>query len=140
MTAKVPTTRRDAVIARDLGKCVIAGPGCMGDATLADHRANRGMGGSKVLNDMVCLIAACVICNGLKEDADGPYRARLVARGVRVEKDSTNKKTLERCQRVYVLYADGWHQLVGVERNPVNEHTAVEYMVLTGAIREGVMR
>lgn len=139
MIGHVSTKRRDAVIARDGGRCVIAGPGCLVDATLADHRANRGSGGSKVLNEMVCLIAACVLCNGAKEDADGPYRARLIARGIRVEKDSTNQKTLERCRLRPVLYVDGWHLLEGDVRVPIHRIDAEEYMRLVGAIREGMV-
>lgn len=138
MSVRISAKRRDAVIDRDGGRCVISGPGCLRVATIADHRANRGSGGSKLLNDMVCLIAACAICNGGKEDADGPYRARLIARGIRVEKDSTNAKTLERCRLRPVLYADGWHLLEGSRRVPIHRIDAEEYMHLVGAIREGM--
>ena len=126
-----------AVLARDNHRCVIAGPHCTGVATLADHRANRGAGGSKVLDIPENLIAACALDNSHKEDADGPYRAQLVARGIRVQKRATNAQTAERCASVPVLYSDGWHYLEGVERVPVNAHTAVELMVLLGAITTG---
>jgi len=95
-----------AVLVRDKHQCVIASSVCTGHATLADHRANRGAGGSKVLDAFPVLIAACVLCNGFKEDADGYQRAELVRRGVRVAKDSTNAKTLVRCRLVPVIYPD----------------------------------
>jgi len=126
-----------AVLVRDNHRCVIAGPHCTRVATIADHRANRGSGGSKALNIPENLIAACPICNGLKEDADVPYRAELVARGIRVQKRATNAQTAERCVNIPVQYADGWYRLEGAVRVPVNPHTAVEYMVLLGAITTG---
>lgn len=132
---KTAKARTDAVLERDGHRCVIGGPECRVRATVADHRANRGNGGSKLLNDLACLIAACVICNGLKEDADGPYRARLVAHGIRVEKAATNAQTLERCRLRPVLYPDGWFRLVEGRREPVNAADAIEYMVLIGAIK-----
>jgi len=72
-----------AVLARDNYVCVIAGLNCVGVATVVDHRANRGSGGSTVLDAPENLIACCPLCNGGKEDADGAYRAELVARGIR---------------------------------------------------------
>jgi len=126
-----------AVLARDNHRCVIAGPHCTGLATVGDHRANRGAGGSKALDIPENLIAACALDNSHKEDADGPYRAQLVARGIRVQKRATNAQTAGRCASVPVLYHDGWHYLEGIERVPVNAHTAVEYMVLIGAIETG---
>jgi len=126
-----------AVLARDNHRCVIAGPHCTGLATVGDHRAGRGAGGSKVLDIPENLLAVCPLCNGGKEDADGPYRAQLVARGIRVQKRATNAQTAERCVNIPVQYADGWHYLEGVVRVPVNAHTAVELMVLLGAITTG---
>ena len=125
-----------AVLARDNHRCVIAGPLCTGAGTIADHRANRGSGGSKALDIPENLISACPVCNGMKEDANGPYRAELLARGIRVQKRATNAQTAGRCASVPVLYSDGWHYLEGVVRVPTNAHTAVEYMVLIGAIRD----
>lgn len=105
---RVTTTKRiNDVLARDKGLCVLRLPGCTLRATLADHRANRGSGGSKVLDAIENLIAACVLCNGAKEDADETLRAELIARGVRVEKHSTNAKTLVRCRATPVRYPDG---------------------------------
>ena len=96
-----------AVLRRDGGRCVIAGPLCLGEATVADHLANRGAGGSKALDIPENLVAACVICNGEKEGADGSYRAELVARGLRIAKKATNAQTAAEAILRPVLYADG---------------------------------
>jgi len=101
------TAQIKRVLTRDKGVCVIALPGCLKVATTADHRANRGSGGSKLLDAFPVLIAACILCNGAKEDAYGLILAELKRRGVRVEKDSTNAKTLARCLSIPVLYPDG---------------------------------
>jgi len=95
------------VLARDGGRCVLRLPGCLGVATVADHRANRGAGGSKVLNDPACLIAACELCNGAKEDAHGEHLARLRLFGLRVLKAATNAATVTRCRDTPVTYPDG---------------------------------
>ena len=103
---------RKALIARDR-ICVIALPGCSGRAETLDHRANRGSGGSKVLNAPYCLLGACRFCNGAKEDADGDTRAELIDRGVRVIKMATNQQTAERCRDTPVLFPDGsWWRLL----------------------------
>ena len=95
------------VLERDGGMCVIGGPACLGEATVADHRANRGAGGSTVLNDVRCLIAACGICNGLKADASRFYRDELVRRGVIGLKAATNQETVRKCQMKAVEYPNG---------------------------------
>jgi 5-methylcytosine-specific restriction endonuclease McrA len=95
------------VLKRDGYQCVIAGDQCLGEASTADHRANRGNGGSKVLNDPRALIAACGICNGLKEDSSGQEREELIRRGVKVQKAATNAQTLVLCQYTPVEYPDG---------------------------------
>lgn len=106
MTA-IPASMTRAVIARDGGVCLLQLPDCLRVATVADHRANRGAGGSKILNDPACLIAACVLCNGAKEDAYGEYLARLRMFGLRVWKAATNAATLARCRDTPVVYPDG---------------------------------
>ena len=95
------------VIARDGGQCVIAGPHCQGVAVTADHRANRGSGGSRALDNPANLVACCALCNGLKEDADGEYRTELIERGIRVVKAATNAATVTRAQLTPVRYPDG---------------------------------
>lgn len=82
-------------------------PGCRRVATVADHRANRGHGGSKILNNPMALVAACGQCNGDKENATGSILADLITRGLRVLKSSTNEKTLRVCELTPVTYPDG---------------------------------
>ncbi|MFC5126923.1 HNH endonuclease [Pseudoclavibacter helvolus] len=103
----VPPSTKSLVLARDQGLCVIAGPFCVGVASIPDHRANRGAGGSSLLNDPSNLIAACTLCNGWKEDVTGDEREELVRRGVRVIPNSTHAKTLERARETSVIYPDG---------------------------------
>lgn len=95
------------VLERDHGRCVLNMWGCAGAATTADHRANRGSGGSTILDNPAVLVAACWACNGAKEDAHGAVRRDLIERGLRVEKDSTNQKTLTRCINTPVRFPDG---------------------------------
>ena len=136
----MPTPKKlvRAVLERDNYICVIQSVYCTQVATTADHRANRGMGGSKQLDQPECLIAACWPCNGAgKEDAVGEARAELVARGIRVQKRATNAQTAERCTNIPVQYADGWFRLEGFARVPIKVLEAVEYMVLIGEITTG---
>lgn len=118
-----PVDMKQDVIARDGGFCLLALPGCEGEATTTDHRANRGSGGSRVLNDPRCLVAACWKCNGAKADAGAIVLMELEERGLYVRKDSTNAKTLERCIATPVEYLDGeQHYLVSAtERRHISE-------------------
>ena len=122
---------RKALIARDR-ICVINLPGCSGWAETLDHRANRGSGGSKVLNAPYCLVGSCVRCNGLKEDADGDTRADLIRRGVRVQKRATNQQTAERCRDTPVLFPDGswWRLLEDGTKELVRAADAFQFMEL----------
>ena len=103
----IPRRVVEVVLARDHGQCVIAGPGCLGAASVADHRANRGMGGAKALDVPVNLIAACGLCNGAKENAKGTDLEVLRNRGVRVLRAATVAATLDRCAISPVMYPDG---------------------------------
>ncbi|WP_341935312.1 hypothetical protein MRBLWO14_000957 [Microbacterium sp. LWO14-1.2] len=105
MTVTVATKK--AVIERDGGFCLMALPGCLGEAQTAHHRANRGSGGSTVLDDPANLCAVCVPCNGAAEDATSLLRMDLIERGLRVEKAATNAATLERSKATPVEYLDG---------------------------------
>jgi hypothetical protein len=96
-----------AVIERDGGFCLLALPGCLGEAQTTDHRANRGGGGSRVLNDPRNLIAACTICNGLKADAGQIVLFDLEERGLYVRKAATNQDTLRHVIDTPVTYLDG---------------------------------
>jgi hypothetical protein len=103
----IPKKLVELILARDHGVCVINGPHCTGEATVADHRANRGAGGSKVLNDPRCLIASCWIDNQWKEDSTGEDRWELERRGVIVLKAATNADTVRACAFKAVEYPDG---------------------------------
>lgn len=97
-----------AVLERDNWTCQLAMvPECLVDATVADHRADRGHGGSKVLNDMACLVAACGICNGAKADAHSLQLIALRERGLDVLKAATNHATVARCRETPVQGLDG---------------------------------
>lgn len=102
----MPRRTIQIILARD-PVCVIAGPNCTVEATVADHRANRGSGGSSVLDAFWCLIGACRLCNGWKEDCTGADRTELERRGVRVLKASTNALTAVRARATPIEYPDG---------------------------------
>lgn len=116
MTVTVAT--KVAVIERDGGFCLLALPDCLGEAQTTHHRANRGSGGSEVLDHPANLVAACSPCNGAAEDAGAIVRADLIYRGLRVEKASTNAKTLERAKETPVESLDGerWRLISATER------------------------
>lgn len=106
----IPKATVALVIQRDGGVCMLRiSDACLGVATCADHRANRQSGGAKhrVLDQPSNLIAACGICNGLKEEAKGDLLADLRRRGVRLLQDSTHRKTALRALVTPVTYPDG---------------------------------
>jgi 5-methylcytosine-specific restriction endonuclease McrA len=118
--AHPPVDVKRAVIRRDGGFCLLALHRCQGEATTTDHRANRGMGGSRLLNDPVNLIAACGICNGDKADATS---LELEERGLWVRPAATHEKTLVRARETPVEALDGtrWFLLSATERITVAE-------------------
>ncbi|UOQ57213.1 hypothetical protein MUN78_16410 [Leucobacter allii] len=105
----MPKKTTAAVLERDGGLCVLRLDGCLVEASCADHRANRGHGGARsgVLDRLSNLLAACGLCNGHKEDAEGDLRADLERRGVRLRSDSTHAKTALRALVTPVIYPDG---------------------------------
>lgn len=107
MASKIPPKTVALVIARDGGLCVLRiSRDCLGVASCADHRANRGSGGAgQRLNQPSMLVAACGICNGAK--ADGQKRDELEERGVSLRPDSTHAKTALRALTFPVTYPDG---------------------------------
>lgn len=112
------------VLERDRFVCQLAcSTACLVEATVADHRANRGHGGSKILNDAAALVAACGICNGAKEDAHSLILLELETRGLSLLKDSTNAKTLQRCRETPMQDIEGawWFLLSDGRREPVGE-------------------
>lgn len=102
-----PVAVKRQVIERDGGFCLYALPGCQGEATTTDHRAGRGAGGSRVLNDPRNLTAICGICNGHKESMGAIVLLDLEERGLYVRKAATNHKTLQRAIDTPVEYLDG---------------------------------
>lgn len=108
------------VIERDGGFCLMALPGCLGYAQTAHHRANRGSGGSSVLDHPANLCAVCAPCNGAAEDAPALVRIDLIERGLRVVKDATNQKTLTRSMSTPVEDLEGrlWLLVSATERKP----------------------
>lgn len=119
----VTVTLKKAVIERDGGFCLLALPGCLGEAQTTHHRANRGMGGSTVLDHPANLVATCTICNGNAEDAPALVRFDLIDRGLRVEKAATNDATLRRAIETPVEYLTGerCYLLSATEKVPVDE-------------------
>lgn len=114
------------VLERDNYQCVINGPYCEGVATVADHRANRGAGGSKVLDDPRCLIASCWADNSWKCDVGKWDRDELIRRGVVVLKAATNQETVSRCANRAVEYPDG--RVFYLYRNGLRgEHVEAEF-------------
>lgn len=108
-----PVSVKRQVIERDGGFCLLQLHVCTGEAQTTDHRANRGAGGSRLLNDPVNLIAACSLCNGLKADAGSALLLELEGRGLWVRPDSTHEKTLARARRTPVEDLEGrWWMLV----------------------------
>lgn len=119
----VTAAMKRLVIERDGGFCLLALPGCSGEAQTTDHRANRGSGGSTVLDDPANLIAACTLCNGAKADAGSLVLLDLEERGLWVRKDSTNAKTLRRSRETPVEYLDGelFYLVSATERRHISE-------------------
>ena len=127
---------KNIVLTRDGGRCVIQCPNCLGVATVADHRANRGSGGSSLLDSPECLIAACWACNGWKEDCVGEDREDLIRCGIRVLKAATNALTYLRCLETPVLYPDGLFMLCGDVREPMSNGDVADYWAL---VTEGIL-
>ena len=119
----LPRKLVEQIIDRDGGYCLLALPGCLGEANLAHHRANRGMGGSPILDHPANLAAACGPCNGAAEDAPAMVRFDLIERGLRVEKAATNDATLRRAIQTPVESLDGerWYLISATERRRVDE-------------------
>ncbi len=111
------------VIERDGGWCIYMLPGCQGEATTTDHRANRGAGGSRILNDPTNLCAICWSCNSRKADAVSLVLLELEQRGLWIRPDSTHERTLARAMRTPVEYPDGERYFLIDEhkRAPVTE-------------------
>lgn len=108
---------------RDNLFCLMALPGCMGEGNVLHHRANRGAGGSKLLDHPANLVLCCSLCNGAAECAGAIVRMDLIERGLRVEKAATNEATLRRAIETPVEYLDGERRYLisATETVPVDE-------------------
>lgn len=110
----------DAIYERDQHFCLLALPGCLGEGGVADHRANRGMGGSQLLSHGAALVLACAICNGRKADAHALTLFDLEERGLWVRPAATHAKTLQRVLSTPVTDLEGRRWLL------IDEHTRQE--------------
>ena len=130
MSSAIPKKIVALVLDRDGGLCVLRiSPDCLGDASCADHRANRGHGGAKnrVLDQPSNLIAACGVCNGLKETVSGEVLADLIRRGIRLRPASLHAKTALRALVTPVEYPDGreYYLLDDGTREEVEDETVL---------------
>lgn len=119
---------------RDGGFCLMALAGCMGEGNVLHHRANRGAGGSRLLDHPANLVLVCSLCNGAAEDAHAITRSDLIERGLRVNKAATNAATLERVLRTPVVYLDGSTWLLESEKVRVPALTSSEWEKKTGIL------
>lgn len=73
-----------AILDRD-GTCAMygSGPQCRGRAEVANHRAGRGMGGSKLANTLPNGCGLCHVCNG-EIEADARLAEVARRRGVKL--------------------------------------------------------
>lgn len=108
----IPKRLSALVLKRDGGVCQLSLSGCTYVAEVADHRANRGMGGSNKLNNAVNLVAACSTCNGLKETLTGKALEDIKRRGLRIMHASTVEQTLKQAAETPAQYRNGdWYHL-----------------------------
>jgi 5-methylcytosine-specific restriction endonuclease McrA len=128
----IPVKVKRAVLARDDHQCVLRSFGCTMQATDADHRVGRGMGGNPRLDVPVNLVAACRICNGLKE-ADALFARECRRRGLRIERSQSTATDLERAGRIPVQYPDGsWWLLTATGREQLRPDEVNELIALHG--------
>lgn len=81
MSKAIPRFVREAVLARDGDSCCSCGRS--GSLEL-NHRINRGMGGSKLLDYIANLVTMCSGCNTALE-ADGSFRESGLRMGWKVQ-------------------------------------------------------
>ncbi len=99
-----------AIMVRDGGMCAVCGAA----ATTANHRANRGSGGSRTLNRPSNGVAICELCNGLIED-DTPQRKLAIDRGIKIRRPTSAPNTdpsevlcWSPLFRMLVFFGDDW--------------------------------
>jgi hypothetical protein len=82
------------------------------------------MGGGRGLDVPVNLVAACVLCNGLKED-DTQFQRECARRGLKIRRTQTTTQDLENAARIPVQYPDGtWWTLTGTTKRPLRADEA----------------
>ena len=128
----VTALTRATVYNRDNNMCVLAQVDhrfdkCSGPLTL-QHTVGRGMGGSHLFDTPDLLVAMCNGHNTLAT-SDAKFARFCTGRGLVRSRNSSRDPRL-----VPVEYADGWFRLVGDQRVPVDELTALEFMFLIGAL------
>lgn len=100
-------SRKDVefILDRDGGVCLMWGsnPFCAYYADTANHRINRGQGGSKRLNVRVNGCAICARCNGLIEHSS-TLAEEARRRGVKVRSSYTAAKDLEHLCSIPLLH------------------------------------
>jgi hypothetical protein len=119
----LPRKLFDQIRERDGGFCLYALPGCLGEGGVLDHRANRGSGGSPVLDAPQNLALCCSRCNSAKADAHAVVLDDLERRGLYIPKAATNTQTLHRAMHTPVQSLDGdwWLLISATERRNVTE-------------------
>lgn len=107
------------VLERDGGACVLSSRLCLGQASCADHRVGRGMGSSKGLDVPANLVAACSICNGLKE-SDAVFRAECTSRGLHIKRSQATALDIQHCLETPIVAPDGtlWLLTADGKREP----------------------
>lgn len=94
------------VLERDKHRCVLNLDGCAGQATCADHRTGRGMGGNKALDVVFNLTASCSYCNSRRE-SDADAAAHLETRGIKLRRSASTTRDLHTALTTPVRYPDG---------------------------------
>lgn len=131
----IPKKTTALVLRRDHDLCVIQGSHCTYHATSAHHRANRGSGGSTILDDPANLVATCVLCNGDLEDCTGDDRLAYIHRGLRLPKRATNEQTLHLARAVPVMWPDGSWWVLGPTRVRILRSEALEVLAVFGLLQ-----
>jgi hypothetical protein len=131
----IPRKVVNAVLERDKHQCVLRSFGCLGEATVADHRVGRGMGGNPRLDVAVNLVAACAICNGLKE-SDAHFRRECTRLGIHIARSQSTDIDLTAAGRIPVRYPDGsWWLLTDTTRLELRPDEVNELIALHGLER-----
>lgn len=108
----VPARVRRLVFDRDGERCVHCGTT---EGLTIQHRANRGMGGSKTLDGPENLIAMCALANfRLEQDSAFADLGRIYGWKIRRSEDPT---------AIPVLYPDGNHYSLTTRGTRIKENT-----------------